>query len=177
MLAAVLVAACGTRASAPESERAAPTPEAVRAARRAYDGAPPTPPHGDFGMSCGACHDADGRSVGDAYAPPSPHLGTAEEGATPRCRQCHVFVTTDALFVANGFMGLPQNMRPGGRASPGAPPTIPHRLQMRENCLACHGGPAARPAIRTSHPERPRCRQCHVAVTDTAGFPPATEGG
>ena len=46
--------------------------------------------------------------------------------------------------------------------APASPPTIPHTLQLRENCLACHGGAASRVEIRTSHPERPRCRQCHV---------------
>ena len=60
--------------------------------------------------------------------------------------------------------------RDRGRA-PVPPParrrTIPHPLQLRENCLACHGGPAARAELRTTHPERVRCRQCHVP--DVAG--------
>ena len=41
---------------------------------------------------------------------------------------------------------------------------------MRENCAACHDGPGAREEIRTSHPERTRCRQCHVPVTDNQPF-------
>jgi cytochrome c-type protein NapB len=41
---------------------------------------------------------------------------------------------------------------------------------MRENCAACHAGPAAREEIRTSHPERTRCRQCHVEVTARSEF-------
>jgi len=173
---AVALAACGP-APAPPAEPPAPSADAVRAARRAYDGAPPVAPHADFGMACTACHDADGQSVGDAYAPASPHVGTAEQDATQRCRQCHAFAATDAVFVANGFIGLPQNLRRGGRAGPGAPPTIPHRLQMRDNCVACHAGPGAREAIRTSHPERPRCRQCHVPVTETGAFPPGGDEG
>jgi cytochrome c-type protein NapB len=36
---------------------------------------------------------------------------------------------------------------------------------MRENCAACHSGPGARAEIITTHPERVRCRQCHVPVT------------
>jgi len=169
-LLAALVA-CGPGRPAPPSVEAVGASTAlVRAERRAYDGAPPTIPHPDPGASCSACHDADGQAVGTKFAPASPHLGTPEEGSTQRCRQCHVFVTTDALFVANDFIGLPQNLRRGGRATPGAPPTIPHRLLMRENCLACHAGPGAREEIRTPHPDRARCRQCHVAVTDTAGF-------
>ena len=43
-----------------------------------------------------------------------------------------------------------------------SPPVIPHQLQMRENCLACHAGPGAPKEIRVSHPERINCRQCHV---------------
>ena len=177
--AALLGVACGTQAP-PADSPPSPSPDAGRAMRRAYDGAPPTVPHADVGGACTACHDADGQSVGKVYAPPSPHVGTAEGGATQRCRQCHVFVTTDAAFVGNEFIGLPQNLRAGSRATPGAPPTIPHRLQMRENCAACHTGPAAREAIRTGHPDRARCRQCHVPVTDTGTFPrggAAGEGG
>ncbi len=44
----------------------------------------------------------------------------------------------------------------------GSPLWIPHDLQLRGNCLACHGGPAAVAEIRTAHPERANCRQCHV---------------
>lgn len=144
---------------------------AVRAERRAYDGAPPTIPHQSLGMSCEACHDAEGRYVPEVgFAPTSPHRGTARADATARCRQCHVHVADDGLFVASEFVGIEQNLRPGTRATPGAPPTIPHRTLMRENCVACHAGPGAREEIRTSHPERGRCRQCHVPVTTEAGF-------
>lgn len=87
-----------------------------------------------------------------------------------RCRQCHVFVTDDGLSVASEFVGLEQDMRAGARATPGAPPTIPHRILLRENCVACHAGPGAREEVRTTHPERWRCRQCHVPVTDQAVF-------
>ncbi len=66
------------------------------------------------------------------------------------------------VLVASAFRGLPQGPWQGGRATPGAPPTIPHTLQLWENCLTCHAGSASRVEIRTSHPERPRCRQCHV---------------
>jgi hypothetical protein len=44
---------------------------------------------------------------------------------------------------------------------PGSPPPIPHALQMRENCRACHAGPGAVSGLRTTHPERVTCRQCH----------------
>ena len=134
-----------------------------RATTRAYDGAPPTIPHDAAVGSCVTCHDQDGSQIdGVGVAPASPHGEGAAAGAMQRCRQCHVPVETVALFVASRFTGLPQGPWKGGRATPGAPPTIPHPLQLRENCLACHAGPAARAEIRTSHPERVRCRQCHV---------------
>ena len=48
------------------------------------------------------------------------------------------------------------------RRAAGSPPPIPHALQMRENCLACHAGPGAVLEIRSTHPERWNCRQCHA---------------
>jgi cytochrome c-type protein NapB len=48
---------------------------------------------------------------------------------------------------------------------------------MRENCAACHTGPAAREEIRTSHPERTRCRQCHVPVTTREIFTHGSDAG
>jgi len=162
----------------PGGDGAVKSSAAVRAGRRAYDGAPPTIPHDDFGMSCAACHDAEGMPVGDVgFAPASPHEGTSRAGATARCRQCHVFVTGTGLFVGSDYVGLAQDLHAGGRATPGAPPTIPHRILMRENCLACHAGPGARENIRTSHPERTRCRQCHVPVTTRNGFASAMGEG
>ncbi len=154
----------------PGREGAVKSAAVVRATRRAYDGAPPTIPHESFRMTCTACHDAQGQSVtGVGFAPASPHEDTDVVGRTARCNQCHVFVTTDDVFVASEFVGLAQDLRAGSRATPGAPPTIPHRIHMRENCVACHDGPGAREEIRTTHPERWRCRQCHVPVT--AGEP------
>jgi len=150
----------------------------VRSERRLYDGAPPTIPHMDFGAACAACHDTRGIAVeGTGFAPPSPHDGAPEAGATMRCRQCHVFVETDRVFVGSSFAGLRQDLRPGGRLYPGAPPTIPHKILMRENCAACHTGPAAREEIRTSHPERARCRQCHVPVTTREIFTRGLDAG
>ncbi len=144
---------------------------AVRAERRLYDGAPPIIPHDPFGASCASCHDEFGVGVeGVGFAPASPHDDTDHEGATGRCRQCHVHVLSGDLFVANGYQGLEQDLRLGGRLYPGAPPTIPHQVLMRENCVACHAGPGARVEILTTHPERVRCRQCHVPVDTREGI-------
>ena len=180
-VAAVSIAASGCGSGTvpvPDRDGAVKSTARVRAQRRAYDGAPPTIAHDDFGMRCEACHDSRGMAMdGVGFAPASPHDGTSEAGATTRCRQCHVFVVQDELFVESSYVGLAQDMHAGGRATPGAPPTIPHRTLMRENCIACHGGPGARENIRTSHPERTRCRQCHVPVTDREVFESAMGEG
>jgi len=170
---ALLTGGCGEGrwVDVPEVDGAVKSAASVRAERRAYDGAPPVIPHADFRADCSACHDHRGISIeGVGYAPASPHEGTATTGNTVRCRQCHVFVAEDGLFVASDFIGLEQDLRPGGRLNPFSPPTIPHGLLMRENCVACHAGPAVREEIATSHPERTRCRQCHVPETMRASF-------
>jgi hypothetical protein len=143
----------------------------VRAARRAYDGAPPVIPHAPMGASCASCHNQHGIAVGDlGFAPPSPHELTAGIGATARCQQCHVYQTTTGLFAESTFVGFAQDLRPGRRLYADAPPTLPHATFMRENCTGCHSGPAARDEIRTPHPERLRCRQCHVPVVTGGEF-------
>ncbi len=130
--------------------------------RRAYPGAPPVIPHAvtvhiDMGgRSCLVCHEQGGYvEKFSAYAPITPHP------EMHNCRQCHVPIANTSLFQDTGW----QSVEPpalGRTAIPGGPPPIPHRLQMRENCLACHGGAAAVREIRTGHPERVSCRQCHV---------------
>jgi cytochrome c-type protein NapB len=83
-----------------------------------------------------------------------------------RCAQCHVTQSDAPLFVSSRFVGLRQEPVPGPRHHELAPPVIPHRVFLREDCLACHGGEAAREELRTSHPERVRCRQCHAEGVD-----------
>jgi hypothetical protein len=143
----------------------------VRAARRAYDGAPAVIPHRAFGAACTSCHTAAGMAVADVgFAPPAPHLATRGLQAEARCELCHVYRRSDGVWRASRFEGLAQDLRQGRRLTATAPPVMPHAAFMRENCLACHGGPAAREEIRTSHPERVRCRQCHVERQTGASF-------
>lgn len=157
----------------PDRPGAVKTAAAVRAERRAFDGAPPVIPHENFGIECVECHDRAGMDVeGVGFAPPSPHEETRGMSAISRCVQCHVFSGDAEPFVANAFAGLRQDLRRGARLNALAPPTIPHKTFMRENCLACHSGPAAREEIRTDHPERARCRQCHVPVETRTVFAP-----
>lgn len=172
-LVALVAAGCSDpgKVPVPDREGAVKSAASVRAERRAYDGAPPTVPHESFGAACTGCHDEFGQSVrGVGFAPASPHDDTATAGGTTRCRQCHVFVTTDDLFVVSEYEGIPQDLTAGDRATAGAPPRIPHRILMRENCVACHDGPGAREEARTTHPERTRCSQCHVPVTENQVF-------
>jgi hypothetical protein len=159
---------------------------------RAYPGAPPRIPHGlspeEFRTgTCGTCHQRGGYSIRfAAYAPVTPHpeLGTclgchaADDGfagvgspdADPnsRCPQCH---GSDGLIRLRGGMSGPASLwfQPGPRLASGFPPPIPHDRVLREDCLACHAGPAAVAEIRTSHAERADCRACHVEVDPDAG--------
>lgn len=142
---------------------------------RAYHGAPPSIPHevaSERNMgenSCLKCHQ-DGGYVAKlkAYAPVTPHP------EYENCRQCHVVEKTKRLFKGTNFE---KNSAPKvgvNKALVSSPPVIPHQIQLRENCLSCHAGPAAPKEIRVSHPERVNCRQCHVLnnkeVTDIGVF-------
>lgn len=159
------------KVAVPGQEGREKTAASYRALRRAYDGAPPVIPHQNFGADCMSCHNRHGLEVeGVGFAPPMPHQVTAGLSDISRCVQCHVFVETDEEFKENEFVGLQQDLRSGDRLHAMAPPVMPHAVQMRENCLACHTGPAAREEIRTSHPERERCQQCHVPSTTSGTF-------
>jgi cytochrome c-type protein NapB len=167
------LAACGRGdwVPVPGTEGELKSSGSARAALRLYDGAPPVIPHGEYAVRCGSCHDSQGMGVaGVGFAPPSPHDDTKTAYATTRCRQCHVQVLDEGLFVETSFEGLEQDLRAGTRLYAGAPPTIPHKILMRENCAACHVGPGAREEIVTTHPERVRCRQCHAPVTTREGI-------
>jgi cytochrome c-type protein NapB len=167
LLGLALVALVGSCHRAP-TEPAGPAPSAVRAERRAFDGAPPVVPHPRLGGACANCHATAAREVpGVGLAPPNPHLHTVGMSTASRCEQCHVFKTTDAAFAASDFRGLAQDLRHGERLSAHAPPVLPHTVLMREDCAACHDGPAARPEVRCSHPERVNCLQCQARPAGT----------
>jgi nitrate reductase (cytochrome), electron transfer subunit len=155
---------------------------------RAYPGAPPRIPHAlapeEFrGTTCNTCHERGGYSARfEAYAPITPHPEFRN------CLQCHA-ADDGAVGVAvrgrafNGDAAATRSPRASAaplvaldwkttswpstnlRAMDGSPPAIPHTLELRGNCLACHGGPAAVAEVRTTHPERANCRQCHVPAT------------
>lgn len=140
---------------------------------RAFHGAPPSIPHevesernmGD--NSCLKCHDNGGYvDKFKAYTPVTPHPEMVN------CRQCHVPQKTQTLFKGTNFERGTTPTAGTNNALAGSPPVIPHQLQLRENCLACHAGPSAPKEIRVTHPERVNCRQCHVPnnkVTEDIG--------
>ena len=136
--------------------------------RRAYPGGPPYIPHPvesdrDFGgRRCLQCHEDGGYAPRfDAYTPVTPHPDLHN------CRQCHVPLKVPGQFFRKTtFVPAHRPVLTGGRL-PGGPPPIPHTLEMRENCLACHAGAGAVVDIRTTHPDRINCRQCHASPTTT----------
>lgn len=137
---------------------------ADRARNRAYDGAPPTIPHpvdSPSAASCLACH-GEGLKVGNRVASRMSHP------LMTNCTQCHV--EQSPVPAETSFVGV-YRAGPGGRASPGAPPTIPHHTWMRENCASCHGL-VTRPGTRTTHPWLTNCTQCHApsAALDQTAF-------
>jgi nitrate reductase (cytochrome), electron transfer subunit len=168
---------------------------------RAYPGAPPRIPHALTteevrGGHCNTCHERGGYVERfAAYAPVTPHPGFSQclqchvpddrlvglpfphGDGEQVCAQCHVLDAPAPMFVALDW-AAPAWPEPGQAALPGAPPAIPHELQLRGNCQACHAGPGAIEEIRTTHPERANCRQCHVAAARAEGFVrPGTGGG
>ncbi len=151
------------RAPATDAELA--TALSARAARRAYDGAPPRIPHpvpARGALACLACHE-EGLRVAQLAAPAMSHTEQAS------CLSCHVedeasmpgaeHALESGPPIDNGFVGLAPPVR-GPRAWDGAPPVIPHPTQMRENCASCHG--VLSEGLRTSHPYRESCAQCHA---------------
>ncbi len=143
---------------------------AERAARRAYDGAPPTIPHPvrqQEANACMACHE-DGLNARGRLATPLPHDSYVS------CTQCHVVsqapmpgeaLAPDATFAQNSFVGIASPTE-GPRAWSIAPPQVPHHTQMRGECLSCHG-PMGRQPLQSSHPDRQSCEQCHAASAQT----------
>jgi cytochrome c-type protein NapB len=133
--------------------------------RRQYPGSPPFIPHKveepDLArVECLACHLRGGWTEElKKNTPVTPH---PEQEA---CQQCHITVTEAKLFVETDWQSVAPP-RLGRTALPGAPLPIPHEIQMRGNCIACHVGPGTVATIRVEHPSRGNCRQCHVPATN-----------
>ncbi len=135
---------------------------------RQYPGSPPRIPHEvDLSFSgnetdCLSCHKKGGFSPEfGKFVPVTPHPENS------LCYQCHAQVTTEESFVDTNWKSI-QPPRLGQSFLSSSPPPIPHSLQLRENCIACHTGPAAVVEIRITHTTRGDCRQCHATAVQTA---------
>ena len=135
---------------------------AARAKLRAFEGAPPTMPH-SISFSAGSktcldCHN-EGMTIGERVAHPMSHEPLAN------CSQCHVeedgsIFEEELIQRDNSFEGL-RYERKGESSISGAPPMMPHGTFMRTRCLSCHGE-YGYPGLRTDHPRRVNCVQCHI---------------
>ncbi len=138
-----------------------------RFARRAFDGAPPVIPHAINSRdneSCIVCH-----AIGSNWIIAGRRAPEISHPYMSSCTQCHVsgdragfarYAGPTGLKISSDFVGT---LRPGAgsRAYPGAPPTVPHPVWMRQNCNSCHG-PEQPHAISSPHPYRQNCLQCHA---------------
>ena len=136
--------------------------EDKRTERRAFYTAPPVIPHeveDQNGGDCLDCHIEVMEIDEGEFSSMTPHPQFS------RCLQCHAAGTpmfgAATPSVANSFKGL-EEPRKGDRPHDLTPPTIPHRLFLRENCNSCHGADQPNPEMRGPHPERSSCLQCHV---------------
>ena len=136
---------------------------------RQYPGSPPLIPHKveepDLArVECLTCHARGGWTQElQKNTPVTPH---PEQEA---CRQCHIAATDAKLFVETDWQSVAPP-RLGRAALPGAPLPIPHDIQMRGNCIACHVGPGSVATIRVEHPSRGNCRQCHLPLTNAPAW-------
>ncbi len=137
---------------------------------RQYPGSPPRIPHqvdlsfNGNAADCLACHAKGGYSAEfGKYAPVTPHPENS------LCYQCHAEKVTDERFVQSNWQSN-NPPRLGKSFLAGGPPSIPHSLQLRENCIACHTGPGAVAEIRVAHASRGNCRQCHVSAVQQEAF-------
>ncbi len=127
----------------------------------AQGGGPPLIPHSLEGRSdCVTCH-----STGLAGAPkyPADHTGRTND----MCQGCHKpgpTSTSASPTTPPVGAGTPQPTKPAA----GGPPKIPHPLQNRENCLACHQtGVGGAPKVPSDHAGRTiaTCKGCHPPAT------------
>lgn len=136
-----------------------------RSANRAFYTAPPTVTHelDNLGNEdCQICHE-DVLDLGDRVSIPTPHPQFSN------CLQCHVGTGPPAFLdqveIESGWIGLEDPVKIE-RRNEVAPPVLSHRLFLRDKCLSCHHPEHPRVNMRTSHPDRSNCLQCHVVIEE-----------
>lgn len=109
---------------------------------------------------CARCHGPDG-----VRPYPANHAGFGQA----LCTQCHV---APSATLAPTVEATPTAAETTPQAPVGGPPAVPHPIQGRENCGACHGetGPKPYPADHAGRPVT-TCTMCHQAE---AAAPEAT---
>lgn len=134
-------------------------------------GTPPAIPHPLEGRdACLGCHE-----TGLAGAPkvPADHAGRTNE----MCRACHQPATPAAEAPA-ATSSPPPAETPSAPA--GGPPPIPHPLEGRQECLACHQeGMGGAPKVPQDHAGRTNdvCQGCHQPQQTAEASPaPAPSG-
>ena len=138
--------------------------------RRQYPGSPPEIPHPleahGIELECLTCHANGG------WTEPLKRITPVTPPS--RAGQLHARATswpvTDKTIQGKSTGRVSRHPVWGVPELPGAPVPIPHDLQMRGNCIACHVGPGTVTAIRVEHPSRGNCRQCHVPETNVPLF-------
>jgi len=130
-----------------------------RAMLRAFYTAPPVIPHEvelQDSRDCLRCHLNVTKLDDGRVAMQTPHPQFSS------CLQCHVPSQPGGnQEVANTWEGL-EEPKHGNRWFLMSPPTMPHRVALRENCLSCHGPHNPDMRLRTPHPQQTSCLQCHV---------------
>lgn len=134
---------------------------ADRQSRRSFYGAPPVIPHriGKTNRECASCHNTAKEYKG-RISTPTPHPEFTS------CQQCHVRgagpdIFTKIVHLQSDWLPLSEP-RLGNKSHPYAPPTLPHRLHMRENCASCHSKKHSDKVMSVKHSQRTNCMQCHV---------------
>lgn len=134
-----------------------------RAMLRAFYTAPPVIPHeveSEDAKKCLECHLNVTRLEDDRIAMQTPHPEFSN------CMQCHVRGQRNSFDSSRSqWQGL-EEPRQGDRWFTLSPPTVPHRIYLRENCLSCHGPQNPDTRLRTTHPHRTSCLQCHIPNYD-----------
>ena len=130
---------------------------------RAQGGPPPIPHSLDGRGECAVCH---ATGLGGAPKFPADHTGRTNE----MCQMCHKPGAVKPGATTAPASGTPSATKPAA----GGIPKIPHPLQNRDNCLACHqtgiGGATKVPA---NHAGRTiaTCKGCHQPATSTTEIP------
>jgi predicted CXXCH cytochrome family protein len=127
--------------------------------------APPIPHSLNNYGDCLLCH-----TTGIAGAPqyPADHQGRTSD----TCQGCHKLSSEAAGVTAtpNPDQGATPQAQPPAQG--GGPPNIPHDLQGRDDCLACHqAGLGGAPKVPADHAGRPStiCRSCHQPAQPSGG--------